>query len=257
MQPDVAQQLIELNKRFYQKLASPFSATRGRLQPGVLRVLENVPGDAAVLDLGCGNGGVAKELIRRGHRGRYVGLDFSAELLEKAMANVPSPRSNVEFFQADLSSPEWEELVNKSKFDFIFTYAVLHHLPSHEVRLGFLKQVKSLISPDGKFVLSNWQFLNSLRLKARIQPWEKIGLSDKQIDEGDYLLDWRGGGEGLRYVHHFDRDELSALAAENGFRVSGEFEADGKSGNLALYQTWVKEGSNGEFPFPNYQKSGY
>jgi hypothetical protein len=101
-----------------------------------------------------------------------------------------------------------------------------------------LKQVGSLLAAYGSFVLSNWQFLNSPKLKARIQPWERVGLNNEQVDEGDYLLDWRSGGEGLRYVHHFDREELSALAAEAGFQITTEFEADGKSGNLALYQIW-------------------
>jgi hypothetical protein len=30
-----------------------------------------------------------------------------------------------------------------------------------------------------------------------------VGLSANDVDPGDYLLDWRSGGEGLRYIHHF------------------------------------------------------
>lgn len=141
--------------------------------------------------------------------------------------------------QADLSSPKWKNSVPDSPFEFIFAFAVLHHLPSREIRLSFLRQVRSLLAPGGRFVLSNWQFLNSPRLEARVQPWEAIGLSDSQVDEGDYLLDWRSGGQGVRYVHHFDGPELIELAAETGFQVEDEFLSDGKTGNLAMYQVWI------------------
>ena len=61
-----------------------------------------------------------------------------------------------------------------------------------------------------------------MRLLARIQPWEKVGLEPTELDEGDALLDWRhtlpGQPEraGLRYVHRFSLEELARLA-ENSF----------------------------------------
>ena len=83
--------------------------------------------------------------------------------------------------------------------------------------------MKRLLKPNGKFILSNWQFLNSDKLKARIQPWDRVGLTDEDMDEGDYLLDWRSGGEaGLRYAHHFSAEELLGLAgAEPHAEASG------------------------------------
>ena len=58
------------------------------------------------------------------------------------------------------------------------------------------------------------------------------------MDPGDYLLDWRSGGQGLRYVHHFSREELGALAAAYGFEVVETFESDGEGGRLGLYGVW-------------------
>jgi len=244
---DIVRQLIALNSRFYQSLAAPFSASRGRLQPGVLRVLEGLPAEADVLDLGCGNGGVARELACRGHRGRYVGVDSSEELLKEARKNVQIPRSSVQrptssiqFIQADLTSNfNQHSAFSNQHFDFVFAFAMLHHIPSRELRLGFLKQVGGLLAPGGRFVHSNWQFLNSPRLRDRIQPWEAVDLDESQVDAGDYLLDWRSGGRGLRYVHHFHEAELGDLAAEAGFQVVDSFLSDGKGGDLALYQEWV------------------
>lgn len=242
MDAEVAQRLIALNQAFYQKLASPFSATRSQVQPGVKRVLGDVPADANILDLGCGNGSVARELEKRGHTGKYIGMDFSEEMLEEARKKVQRPTSHVEFIQADLTVAIWnlQSPISGLHFEFIFAFAVLHHIPSREIRLGFLQRVGGLLAPAGKFVISNWQFLNSPKLEARIQAWEKVGLSDSEVDEGDYLLDWRSGGEGLRYVHHFDAKELAELAKQTGFEAIDQFASDGKSGDLALYQIWEK-----------------
>ena len=88
------------------------------------------------------------------------------------------------------------------------------------------------------FIHSNWQFLNSPRLKARIQPWESIGLQGSDVDVNDYLLDWKRGGNGLRYVHHFDESELAELAKASGFEIVDTFYSDGENKRLSLYQIW-------------------
>jgi (p)ppGpp synthase/HD superfamily hydrolase len=92
---------------------------------------------------------------------------------------------------------------------------------------------------DGKFILSNWQFLNSAKLRSRIQSWDRVGINESDLDAGDYLLDWRSGGEGLRYAHQFSAEELSGLANQVGMRVVDSFLSDGDGGNLGLYQTWL------------------
>ncbi|MEP6894468.1 MAG: hypothetical protein ABI986_02555, partial [Chloroflexota bacterium] len=58
------------------------------------------------------------------------------------------------------------------------------------------------------------------------------------VDVGDYLLDWRSGGAGLRYVHHFDESELQELAEAASFQIKDMFYSDGETGNLSLYQVW-------------------
>ncbi|MFN8427257.1 MAG: hypothetical protein U0X87_13510 [Anaerolineales bacterium] len=49
------------------------------------------------------------------------------------------------------------------------------------------------------------------------------GVEASEVDEGDYLLDWRSGGEGLRYVHHFTEAELGKLASASGSESSNLF----------------------------------
>ena len=229
-----AERLLALNRRFYTEHARDFSATRARIQPGVQRLLGTLAGHESILDLGCGNGGLARELAERGHRGPYLGLDFSLPLLQQAR---PAGFA-AEFVQADLASADWAAGLPSAGFDIIFALAMLHHIPDSARRLTLLKQIHDLLKPAGRFIHSNWQFLNSPKLTGRIQPWERAGLPASELDAGDYLLDWKGGAAGLRYVHHFAEPELSALAAAAGFRQNASFHSDGHGGRLSLYQIW-------------------
>jgi SAM-dependent methyltransferase len=266
------ERLLALNREFYQSFAEPFSETRSRLQSGVLRALEALPPQASVLDLGCGNGELAAELKRRGHSGPYVGLDSSEPLLELARRQPVPP--GWRFVQADLTAADWpapalaglaahlrmsssgrmqEGLSAHSggpgsdqaaqpghpgTFQQVFAFAVLHHIPGDELRTRLLRQVHALMAPGGRLTLSVWNFLASPRLRRRILPWREAGLAEGELDPGDYLLDWRRGGRGLRYVHHFTEPELDGLAAATGFGVADGYLSDGESGVLGRYQVW-------------------
>jgi tRNA (uracil-5-)-methyltransferase TRM9 len=234
--------LLSLNKQFYQTFGREFSSTRQRLQPGVLRILDTLNGDESLLDLGCGNGELARERMRRGQRGPYTGLDFSMPLLEVARHGWEDAPAT--FIRADLSAPDWDKRIltpNQSSFDLATAFAVLHHIPGENLRLSILQKIHDLLRPGGQFIHSEWQFLRSDKLKSRVQPWEEIGLSDKDVDPGDYLLDWRSGGRGLRYVHHFEEAELEKLAEASRFRVCSGFISDGENSQLGLYQVWEKK----------------
>ena len=232
-------QLIDLNRTFYQTFAHEFSATRQRLQPGVQRILNQISSQESVLDLGCGNGSLGKELFIRGHKGPYVGLDSNADLLKIARGNLPE-LSSVSLIQKDLTSPAWDTDLPVKQYDIILAFAVLHHIPGRSLRQQVIEKVKSLSVLDGRFIHSEWQFLNSPRLRKRIQPWDKVGLNLDQVESGDFLIDWRQGGQGFRYVHHFDIRELESLAADTGFKILETFSSDGEGGNLGLYQIWKR-----------------
>jgi tRNA (uracil-5-)-methyltransferase TRM9 len=238
MDSNTAARLIEINREFYTRFGDAFSATRHRIQPGVRRVLDMLEGDESILDLGCGNGELARELAKRGQRGSYLGVDFSLPLLREA--EVQPSGFSARFLRVDLTrlSAFTEQLSTANGWSVIAAFAVLHHIPSMELRLDLLRIVNQLLTPDGIFVHSNWQFLNSEKLKARIQPWEAAAISESEVDVGDYLLDWRSGGKGLRYVHHFNESELAELANASGFSIMGTFYSDGERGNLGLYQVW-------------------
>ena len=230
--------LIEINRDFYTRFGDSFSATRHRIQPGVRHLLDTLKGDESILDLGCGNGELARELGKRGHRGSYLGVDFSLPLLQNAESRPEA--FSARFIEADLTelSSFEDQLKSEGGWNLITAFAVLHHIPSYELRLSILRVVNQLLERDGRFAHSNWQFLISEKLRARIQPWEMARLTEAEVDKGDYLLDWRSGGTGLRYVHHFDEKELDDLAHASQFQVVDRFYSDGKTNNLSLYELW-------------------
>lgn len=239
MDSGTAARLIELNKDFYTRFGDSFSATRHRIQPGVRRMLEMLNGEESILDLGCGNGELARELAKRGHRGSYLGVDFSLPMLRDADSQPEG--FSARFMEADITrlAAFNNELLVSGKWPLITAFAMLHHIPSTELRLNILRTVRELIKDDGLFIHSNWQFLNSEKLKARIQPWEVAALLPSDVDAGDYVLDWRDGGVGLRYIHHFSEVELNELAKASGFHVSETYHSDGEGGRLGLYQVWM------------------
>ncbi len=237
MNSSTARRLLAINREFYDRFGASFSATRQRLQSGVNKILKTIHVDDSVLDLGCGNGHFLHELIRHGHKTPLLGVDFSLPLLRNAGST-----EEIEFREVDLvklSAFSDQLLEAGRRWSVVTMFATMHHIPSTEIRLDILRTVKKLVKPEGRFILSNWQFLNSEKLKARIQPWSRVGLADSDVDEGDYLLDWRSGGEGLRYAHQFSAEELLWLAGQAEMKLSESFLSDGENGRLGLYQIWL------------------
>ena len=249
MDAHTRQSLIEINRRFYADFAGSFASTRRRIQPGVRGLLARLPDAGSWLDLGCGSGWLAVEWLRAGRKSAYLGLDFSAGLLAEAQDQIAQEAgekdaAGVSFREADLSRAAWSEGFEPGSFRGALCFAVLHHLPGAEQRRAFLNEAAGLLEAGGMFAFSVWQFQNSPRLRARQVEWERVGLHDADLEEGDALLDWRqdpGREPGLRYVHRFTPDELARLAAQSGFSVREQFESDGHGGNLSLYQVWQKD----------------
>ncbi len=169
----------------------------------------------------------------------YTGLDSNAEFLEIARRDLPA-NDKTNLVQSDITTSNWNLDLPANQYDLVLAFAVLHHIPGSELRNQILSKISDLTPQGALFFHSEWQFLNNPRLRSRIQPWESIDITPEDIEDGDYLVDWRAGGHGLRYVHIFDLQELETLALETGFEIIEDFHSDGEGGNLGLYQIWKR-----------------
>ena len=247
MNAQILKRLNRINQQFYQEFSVSFSRTRQRLQPGVSAVLANLPENGNWLDIGCGNGNLADAWVKSGRTGYFCGLDFSPGFIADAEDNVrpQNQQQEVFFSQVDLTQDDWVSALPGKRWDGIFCFAVLHHIPGEHQRELLCKILRGLLVDGKECIVSVWQPTNSPRLTRRILAWENIGISTDAVDPGDVLMDWRAqvkdedGEIAYRYVHVFKEDELTDLAKKSGFLVDQTFYSDGKEGNLGLYQRWA------------------
>jgi len=92
-----------------------------------------------VVDLGCGPGNLTRTLARRWPDADVVGVDSSAEMVERALADGDGPR--LRFDVADLR--EWEP---DRPVDVLTSNATLQWVPGH---LGLLPRMVSAVRPGG------------------------------------------------------------------------------------------------------------
>lgn len=234
MDAETVNQLLEINRAFYSQFSADFSASRSSERLNIEPFRKYLTNDIRMLDAGCGNGRLAGTLEQAGFSLDYVGVDGSPELVgfaEQKCAGLKNVRA--QFRVVELTMRDWSETVSDvAPFDMIVSLAVLHHIPSFDLRAQVLREIRSVLKPRGMFVMSNWQFINNERLRKKIVEWERLEIGDWRLETGDYLLNWKRGGVGYRYVHFVDESEVAQLASQSGFRVVEQFYADA---NLNLY----------------------
>lgn len=245
MDERVMQQLFDLNREFYQTFGLHFSSTRKRIQEGVRKILKDLPQKGNLLDLGCGNGNLALAWAKSNRQGYYLGADQSWILIEEAKKIIEKSWLNsdqkIQFLNIDFSNREWNLKIPNEVWDGIFLFAVMHHIPGYHNRVRILNQIHSMLGKGKNLYISNWQLQNSPKLLKHVQDWEKIGLTNAEVEENDCLLDWRLEAPnkkdriGLRYVHVLKQEEMENIAHTTGFEISDQFFSDGKNGRLALY----------------------
>jgi 2-polyprenyl-3-methyl-5-hydroxy-6-metoxy-1,4-benzoquinol methylase len=241
---ETIEKLLALNRAFYAAFAEPFADSRSLSDPALTSILPYIPHRARVLDVGCGNGRLAILLDRERPGTTYVGVDVVPELVEVARTQADQLSSiSAEFHVLDISQPGWGDLFSGVPFDCVVCLAVFHHIPSFGLRAHVLREVTGLLAPRGRVVLSTWQFLGNDRLRRKIVDWAEAGIPAGALEPGDYLLDWKRGGRGLRYCHQVGEVELTQLAAESGLSVRSFFRAGGREGNLSLFAVLGRKNS--------------
>ncbi|MET7734560.1 class I SAM-dependent methyltransferase [Streptomyces sp. NPDC005402] len=106
------------------------------------RVLDAVPdGCREALDVGCGDGLLARKLARKA--ASVTGVDRSPEMIRQARAVASG---NITFLEADYLDGT---TLPKGKYDFVSAVAVVHHAPFEDAVAGLVR----LLAPGGRLVI--------------------------------------------------------------------------------------------------------
>ncbi len=229
MKPETAARLLALNRRFYEELAEPFAVSRDYYHPGFARLRAFLPRPCrSLLDIGCGEGRLGRYLLSVGAIEGYVGVDFSAALLERAARTVAG-----RFLEVDLSQPG--SLRDLGKHPAVACISTLQHIPGRANRARLLAELGERLEPEGVLFLADWQFIDHDRQRRKIVSWAEAGIAEEDVEENDYLLSWERGARGRRYVCLIDDIETARLAEVAGLTVIDQFRSDGREGDLNLY----------------------
>jgi SAM-dependent methyltransferase len=223
MDPNTIQRLNAINRAFYRTTADEFDQTRGKPWPGWERLLPHLESPLRVLDVGCGNGRLG--LFLRDHVGdlRYHGIDNNPALLAKARESLPEAI----FEERDIV----ERPPQQGSYDLVALFGVVHHIPGMAQRRDLLAMLAQRLNPGGILAFACWRFYEVDRFRQRIVPWP----DEIQVEQHDYLLDWRRGEAALRYCHYVDDAEHAALVAATGLAEIETYRADGFSGTVNRY----------------------
>lgn len=190
-----ANKILEENKNTYNEISDDFSNTRNYIWPELEELKKYINDHERVLDVGCGNGRLYE--IFRDKNIIYQGVDFSENLIQKARERYGN------YFQvADTLSLPFSDQC----FDSIWSIAVLHHIPTIELRERALSEIKRVLKPNGRVIMTCWNLYQLRFLKLLL----------KSFLSKDVFVPFKGK---KRYYHAFTKRELRKLFKKAGFKV--------------------------------------
>jgi len=151
-----------------------------------------------ILDLGCGNGSLARKLIKTGFKNIY-GTDASIQGIEIAKRNVEN-----RFYVQDLNSNELPESIQSISFKIIISTEVVEHLYNPDEFIDFCKNIL-MKNGGGELILSTpyHGYLKNLILSI-FNKWDH-----------HHTVFWQGG-----HIKFWSKQTLSKLLINHGFTVT-------------------------------------
>jgi SAM-dependent methyltransferase len=213
MDKEYAQRILNQTKHDYNLIAGRFSSTRNFIWEDLKPLLDYTNFKDKVLDAGCGNGRLYPALEEK--KIDYYGIDNSEQLIKIAKEKYPQ----VGFQIADILKIPFAD----NYFDKIYCIAALHHIPSDELRLKTMEELKRVLKPNGLLILTVWNLWHRKTIWRQVyrNVIRKI-MGKSQLDAKDILTPWKDqAGKVLaqRYIHAFTKVELKKLAERAGLKV--------------------------------------
>lgn len=207
MKPEYAEYLIKKTKDYFDKNVEGFSGSRKELWPEFEELKKYIKDSEKILDLGCGNGRLFE--LFQDKNVKYIGVDSSEKFIQKARGKYG------DHFQVTdiLSLPFFNNY-----FDSIWSIAVFHHIPSNELHLEVLEELKRVLKKDGRIIMICWHLYQGEYLKLLLKFTLIKFFKKSRLDYKDILLSPKKM-KIQRYYHAFTKKELKKLFQKAGFRV--------------------------------------
>lgn len=184
-----------------------------------------------VIDLGCGTGGHAVLLAKRGYQ--VTAVDRSAAMLEAARAKAELAGAEVNFRLEDIARLEWRESFDAA----IAMFAVTGYLSADGKMADYLAGVWRALRPGGVFIFDGWHGPGVLHERPVPRVLEiplggddvLLRLADPRLDELEQTVEvhyrlWHRRGptilaesEERHRMRYFFPRELRCLLAHAGF----------------------------------------
>ncbi len=154
MSPQSSDETRQVAKKNWNEMAAWYDEKQGDegdlwhrtlIDPVLLQVLGSVAG-LKVLDLGCGNGYLARKLARQG--ATVTGVDSSASLIERAKAREPQNRLGITYHATDAAHLG---MLEDDSFDIVVSNMVLMNISRGDLAIQEASRVLRL---QGRFVAS-------------------------------------------------------------------------------------------------------
>jgi ubiquinone/menaquinone biosynthesis C-methylase UbiE len=167
-----------------------------------MQVIAEVPDGAAVLDVPCG-GGACVSRMRPGQRVRYVGVDVSAAMLDRARRRAMPQNRNVEFVEASIECMPFAD----GEFDLCVCFNGLHCVPDPRAAVA---EMARCLRPGGRLlgefavrgqVSRSDAYMAVLRTTGAFGPSGTLGDAQRWLSEAGLdvdVLDCTGA------IAHFD-----------------------------------------------------
>ena len=160
-----------------------------------------------ILDLGCGDGSIARRI------GSIVSADevFGADILREAVEKANS--LGVKCFQIDLNKDVLP--FDDEYFDLCIALELIEHLIDPDV---FIKEVKRVMKPNGIFLLSTpnlASWMNRILLLFGYQPWAtEVSTSDSRFGKR-----FKGQQRPVGHLRLFTLNAFRDFATFHGLRI--------------------------------------
>lgn len=152
----------------------------------------------SLLDLGCGDASFSSQALLNTTLAAYHGIDLSEAALEIAHSNMMPLPCTKTFTQGDFYELVPKLVKSLDKFDLILASFAIHHL-TLEQKNDFLGQLKSILKPDGVFILVDivrtenegreayiQRYLDDLRQRWEALTPQEISMVEDHISSSDF-----------------------------------------------------------------------